>query len=111
MRFCLEVWGTDYKIKETCILAEKLGYYGFYYGEALAHIDLDSRHSTIFYDGKFYRINGASPFELNTGARFTRTKIPITISAKKSLMLHLAVKFADIWEASYLTPQEFEVFK
>ena len=63
-----------------------------------------SRHSSIFYDGKFYRINGASPFELNTGPRF-----PITISAKKSLMLHLAVKFADIWEASYLTPQEFEV--
>ena len=42
MRFCLEVWGTDYKkIRETCILAEKLGYYGFYYGEALAPIDLD----------------------------------------------------------------------
>ena len=42
MRLCLEVWGTDYdKIKETCILAEKLGYYGFYYGESLADIDLD----------------------------------------------------------------------
>jgi hypothetical protein len=42
MRFCLEVWGTDYeKIKDTCILAEKLGYYGFYYGESLAEIDLD----------------------------------------------------------------------
>src|SRR5215467_13552816 len=42
MRFCLEVWGTDYgKIKDTCILAEKLGYYGFYYGESLADIDLD----------------------------------------------------------------------
>ena len=27
--FCLEVWGTDYtKIKNTCILAEKLGYDG-----------------------------------------------------------------------------------
>jgi alkanesulfonate monooxygenase SsuD/methylene tetrahydromethanopterin reductase-like flavin-dependent oxidoreductase (luciferase family) len=26
---------------ETCIFAEKLGYYGFYYGEALAPIDLD----------------------------------------------------------------------
>jgi alkanesulfonate monooxygenase SsuD/methylene tetrahydromethanopterin reductase-like flavin-dependent oxidoreductase (luciferase family) len=40
--FCLEVWGTDYnKIKNTCILAEKLGYYGFYYGESLADIDLD----------------------------------------------------------------------
>jgi alkanesulfonate monooxygenase SsuD/methylene tetrahydromethanopterin reductase-like flavin-dependent oxidoreductase (luciferase family) len=40
--FCLEVWGTDYnKIKSTCILAEKLGYDGFYYGESLADIDLD----------------------------------------------------------------------
>jgi len=42
VQFCLEIWGTDYeKIKETCILAEKLGYYGFYYGESLAEIDLD----------------------------------------------------------------------
>ncbi|MGB6674063.1 MAG: hypothetical protein WBE34_16655 [Candidatus Nitrosopolaris sp.] len=42
MQFCLEIWGTDYeKIKETCILAEKLGYYGFYNGESLAEIDLD----------------------------------------------------------------------
>ena len=42
MRFCLEVWGTDYeKIKDTCILAEKLGYYGFYHGESLAEIDLN----------------------------------------------------------------------
>src|SRR5437867_9625751 len=42
MRFCLEVWGIDYsKIKETCVLAEKLGYYGFYYGESLAEIDMD----------------------------------------------------------------------
>ncbi len=42
MQFCLEAWGTDYeKIKDTCIAAEKLGYYGFYYGESLADIDLD----------------------------------------------------------------------
>jgi alkanesulfonate monooxygenase SsuD/methylene tetrahydromethanopterin reductase-like flavin-dependent oxidoreductase (luciferase family) len=40
--FCLEVWGTDYnKVKDTCILAEKLGYDDFYYGESLADIDLD----------------------------------------------------------------------
>jgi alkanesulfonate monooxygenase SsuD/methylene tetrahydromethanopterin reductase-like flavin-dependent oxidoreductase (luciferase family) len=40
--FCLEVWGTDYnKIRDTCILAEKLGYDGFFYGESLADIDLD----------------------------------------------------------------------
>lgn len=215
MRYCLEIWGTDYnKIRETCILAEKLGYYGFYYGEALAHLDLDcwtvisslialtnriklgpvitylypqyrsiallakqaitfqeisdgrlefrtgagatpqyalqwwhpygidyprefvrvcmlregievlkalwnqydkdsnassSTYSSIFYNGKFFRINGASPFKLSTDSRFAETKIPITISAKKSLMLRLAVKLADIWETSYLTPQEFEV--
>lgn len=192
MRFCLEVWGTDYKkIRETCILAEKLGYYGFYYGEALAPIDLDcwtvisslialtnkiklgpvitylypqyrniallakqaavqwwhpygidypkesvrvsmlregvevlgtlwnqqeedkdaasSTYPSIHYNGKFFRISGASPFILNTGAKFTKAKIPITISAKKSLMLRLAAKFADIWEASYLSPHEFEI--
>jgi hypothetical protein len=40
--FCLEVWGTDYnKIKDSCILSEKLGYDGFFYGESLADIDLD----------------------------------------------------------------------
>ena len=27
-------------VKDTCVLAEKLGYYGFYYGESLAEIDL-----------------------------------------------------------------------
>jgi alkanesulfonate monooxygenase SsuD/methylene tetrahydromethanopterin reductase-like flavin-dependent oxidoreductase (luciferase family) len=42
VRFCLEIWGTDYeKIKKTCLLAEELGYYGFYYGESLTEIDLD----------------------------------------------------------------------
>ena len=29
------------KIKQTCLLAEELGYYGFYYGESLTEIDLD----------------------------------------------------------------------
>ncbi len=42
MKFCLEIWGTNYeKIKDTCILAEKLGYDGFFYGESLTDIDLD----------------------------------------------------------------------
>jgi alkanesulfonate monooxygenase SsuD/methylene tetrahydromethanopterin reductase-like flavin-dependent oxidoreductase (luciferase family) len=42
VQLCLEVWGTDYeKVKGTCIRAEELGYYGFYYGESLADIDLD----------------------------------------------------------------------
>jgi alkanesulfonate monooxygenase SsuD/methylene tetrahydromethanopterin reductase-like flavin-dependent oxidoreductase (luciferase family) len=42
MKFCLEIWGTNYeKIRDTCIFAEKSGYDGFFYGESLANIDLD----------------------------------------------------------------------
>jgi alkanesulfonate monooxygenase SsuD/methylene tetrahydromethanopterin reductase-like flavin-dependent oxidoreductase (luciferase family) len=42
MKFCLEIWGTNYeKIKNICIFAEKNGYDGFFYGESLANIDLD----------------------------------------------------------------------
>ncbi len=42
IKYCLEIWGTDYdKIKQTCLLVEKLGYYGFFYGESLTNLDLD----------------------------------------------------------------------
>ena len=42
VKFCLEIWGTDYaKIKDACVLAEDLGYHGFFYGESLANLDLD----------------------------------------------------------------------
>ena len=38
MKFCLEVWGTNYdKIKETCIFAERSGYDGFFYGELVVY--------------------------------------------------------------------------
>ena len=50
MRLCLEVWGTDYdKIKGTCILAEKLGYYGFYYGESSHDIKFHIRSLETMY--------------------------------------------------------------
>ena len=42
MKFCLEIWGTNYeKIKEMCVFTEKSGYDGFFYGESLTDIDLD----------------------------------------------------------------------
>ena len=42
MKFCLEIWGTDYnKIQKVCIFAEENGYDGFFYGESLTNIDLD----------------------------------------------------------------------
>jgi alkanesulfonate monooxygenase SsuD/methylene tetrahydromethanopterin reductase-like flavin-dependent oxidoreductase (luciferase family) len=213
MQVCLEIWGTDYnKIKETCIFAEQLGYYGFYYGEALADIDLDcwtvisnlipltnkiklgpvitylypqyrsiallakqaatfqeisngrlgfrtgagatlqyaiqwwhpygivypkeaervlmleeglqvlkmlwnqqdsnvnkrpTTLSSVHYNGKYFKINGASPFKLDSSDTLTRKRIPITISAKRKHMLNLAARFADIWETSYLSPQEY----
>lgn len=194
MRLCLEIWGKDYnKIKETCLLAEKLGYYGFYYGESLADIDLDCwtvlsslssitnriklgpvitylfpqyrniallakqaltfqeisdgrlefrtgagatlqyatqwwhpygieypkekdrvsileeglqvlqmlwHKSEVHFNGNFFRLNGA--ILQNTGKY-----IPITIAAKRKKMISIAARFADIWEASYLSPEQF----
>jgi len=194
MQFCLEVWGTDYeKIKEACILAEKLGYHGFYYGESLAEIDLDcwsiiSNLSAITktirlgpvitylipqyrniallakqsatlqeiskgrlefrtgagatqnygvqwwypygidypnrkervslldegldvlkllwskpkvqFNGRYFKINGASLKNPNK-------PIPITIAAKGKKMIQLVLKHADIWESSYLSPEQF----
>jgi alkanesulfonate monooxygenase SsuD/methylene tetrahydromethanopterin reductase-like flavin-dependent oxidoreductase (luciferase family) len=198
MRLCLEVWGTDYnKIKETCILAEKLGYYGFYYGESLADIDLDCwtvlsslssetsqiklgpvitylfpqyrniallakqavtfqeiskgrlefrtgagatlqyatqwwhpygieypqekervsileegmqvlqmlwQKSTVHFNGKFFKLNGAT---LKKPGKY----IPITIAAKRKKMIDIAARFAEIWEASYLSPTQFRELK
>jgi alkanesulfonate monooxygenase SsuD/methylene tetrahydromethanopterin reductase-like flavin-dependent oxidoreductase (luciferase family) len=209
----LKYGGTNHdKINETCILAERLGYYGFYYGEALADIDLDcwtvisnlisltnkiklgpvitylypqyrsiallakqaatfqeisngrlefrtgagatlqyaiqwwhpygidypkeaervsmleeglqvlkmlwnqqdsnmnkrpSTLSSVHHNGKYFKINGASPFNLDSSDTITGKRIPITIAAKRKHMLNLAARFADIWEASYLSPQEF----
>jgi alkanesulfonate monooxygenase SsuD/methylene tetrahydromethanopterin reductase-like flavin-dependent oxidoreductase (luciferase family) len=194
MRYCLEVWGTDYgKIKDTCIFAEKLGYYGFYYGESLAEIDLDcwsvmsnlsamtatiklgpvitylipqyrnivllAKQSAtlqeisngrlefrtgagathdyatqwwypfgidypnarerislldeglkvlrllwskpeVHFNGKYLKVKGARLKNPNT-------PISITVAAKRRKMMQLATKHADIWECSYLSPEEF----
>jgi alkanesulfonate monooxygenase SsuD/methylene tetrahydromethanopterin reductase-like flavin-dependent oxidoreductase (luciferase family) len=196
-RFCLEVWGTEYrKIRDICLLAEKLGYYGFYYGESLSDIDLDcwtiiSNLSAITEKIKLgpvitylfpqYRnisllakqaltmqeiSNKRLEFRTGAGAilqwasqwwhpygidypynlervslleegiqlllmlwnrpsvtfegRHFRVKdatlmknqkqidaIPITVAAKKDRTMGIAAKYADVWESSYLTPQQF----
>jgi alkanesulfonate monooxygenase SsuD/methylene tetrahydromethanopterin reductase-like flavin-dependent oxidoreductase (luciferase family) len=204
VHYCLEIWGTDYeKIKQTCILAEKLGYYGFYYGESLTEIDLDcwtvlstlipitnkiklgpvityilpdyrslallvkqsitfqdisngrlefrtgagasleyslpwwypfginysnatqrvalfnegiqlllqllgnndtnysqSERTLSNFDGQFYKIRGASFVK-------PKIRIPITIAAKQNKMMKIAANYADTWECSYLTPNEY----
>lgn len=196
--FCLEIWGTDYnKIKDTCFLAEKLGYNGFFYGESLSDIDLDcwtvlsnlsalttkiklgpvityllpqyrsiallakqavslqeisegrlefrtgvgaipqwalqwwhpygieypsnvqracmldegifllhklwnydsDDELSVHFSGKYFKLNGAPSM------RPSKT-IPITIAAMKRKTMQIANKYADVWESSYLTPDQ-----
>jgi alkanesulfonate monooxygenase SsuD/methylene tetrahydromethanopterin reductase-like flavin-dependent oxidoreductase (luciferase family) len=198
-RFCLEIWGTEYnKIKEVCLLAEKLGYYGFYYGESLADIDLDcwtiisnlsaitqriklgpvvtymfpqyrnisllakqaltmqdisngrlefrtgagatlqwasqwwhpygidypnngervslleegiqlllmlwSKSSTSF-EGRHFKVKDATFLRKQTQAE--GVDIPLTVAAKQDKTMRIAARYADIWECSYLTPEQF----
>ena len=196
--FCLEIWGTDYnKIKDTCFLAEKLGYNGFFYGESLSDIDLDcwtvlsnlsalttkiklgpvityllpqyrsiallakqavtlqeisegrlefrtgvgaipqwalqwwhpygieypsnvqracmldegifllrklwkydsDDELSVHFSGKYYKLNGAPSMKPSK-------TIPITIAAMKRKTMQIANKYADVWESSYLTPDQ-----
>jgi alkanesulfonate monooxygenase SsuD/methylene tetrahydromethanopterin reductase-like flavin-dependent oxidoreductase (luciferase family) len=199
--FCIEVWGTDYnKIKDTCILAEKLGYDGFFYGESLAEINLDcwtilsnlsavtdkiklgpvitylfpqyrsivllakqavtlqeisngrlefrtgagatlqwslqwwhpygieypnnaervhmleegilllhrlwkgsgggNNEPSVHFTGNYFKLNGAS-------LKIPSKTIPVTIAAKKRKTMQIAAKYADVWESSYITPEQF----
>lgn len=196
--FCLEIWGTDYnKIKDTCFLAEKLGYNGFFYGESLSDIDLDcwtvlsnlsalttkiklgpvityllpqyrsiallakqavtlqeisegrlefrtgvgaipqwalqwwhpygieypsnvqracmldegifllrklwkydsDDELSVHFSGKYFKLNGAPSMKPSK-------RIPITIAAMKRKTMQIANKYADVWESSYLTPDQ-----
>ena len=200
LSFCLEVWGTDYnKIKDTCILAEKLGYDGFYYGESLTDIDLDcwtiisnlsaitdkiklgpvityllpqyrnifllakqamtlqqisngrlefrtgagatlqwssqwwhpygidypnnaerasileegiqlidilwnKKQTSVSFEGKYFKANGVT---LQKTTSINQKGIPITIAAKRNKTMQIAAKYADTWECSYITPEQF----
>jgi alkanesulfonate monooxygenase SsuD/methylene tetrahydromethanopterin reductase-like flavin-dependent oxidoreductase (luciferase family) len=196
MQFCLEVWGTSYEdIRKTCIEAENLGYYGFYYGESLAEIDMDCwttianiatitskiklgpvitypfpqyrsiallaknaltfqeiskgrlefrtgagatlqyasqwwdpfgipypkinervnileeglqilqkfwSGKPVFFDGKYFKINGGT-------MKKTNKTIPITVAAKGDKMMAIAAKYANVWEVSYISPEKFSL--
>ena len=198
-RFCLEIWGTNYnKIRDTCFLAEKLGYNGFFYGESLSDIDLDcwtvlsslsgltnkiklgpvityllpqyrsiallakqvvtlqeiskgrlefrrgvgaipqwaqrwwhpygieypsnaqracmldegifllrklwkydsDDEPSVHFSGKYFKLNGAPSMKPSK-------TIPITIAAMKRKTMLIASKYADVWESSYLSPDQF----
>lgn len=52
------------------------------------------------FDGQFYKIRGASFVK-------PKIRIPITIAAKQDKMMKIAANYADTWECSYLTPNEY----
>src|SRR5215472_18510555 len=54
----------------------------------------------IHFSGTYFKINGARLKNPNI-------PIPITVAAKQRKMMQLAAKHADIWESSYLSPEQF----
>jgi alkanesulfonate monooxygenase SsuD/methylene tetrahydromethanopterin reductase-like flavin-dependent oxidoreductase (luciferase family) len=60
----------------------------------------NSSETFINYTGKYYKLNGASIKPPHKG-------IPITIAAKKRRTMRIAAKYANTWESSYITPDQF----
>ena len=54
----------------------------------------------VHFSGKHFKINGAR-------LKHPNIPIPITIAAKRKKMMQLAAKHADVWESSYLSPEQF----
>jgi alkanesulfonate monooxygenase SsuD/methylene tetrahydromethanopterin reductase-like flavin-dependent oxidoreductase (luciferase family) len=54
----------------------------------------------VHFNGKYFKVNGARLKNPNI-------PIPITVAAKQKKMMQLAAKHADIWESSYVSPEEF----
>ena len=63
----------------------------------------NSKMSSIKFEGKYFKLNGASLKIPN----IVIEKIPITVAAKKKKTMAIAANYADIWESSYISPIEF----
>ena len=55
---------------------------------------------SVHFTGNYFKLNGASL------KRPSKT-IPVTIAAKKRKTMQIAAKYADVWESSYITPEQF----
>ncbi|TLX67211.1 MAG: LLM class flavin-dependent oxidoreductase [Thaumarchaeota archaeon] len=59
----------------------------------------------IHFQGKYFKLNGANiklPYSV-----INNKTIPITVAAKSKNTLVIAAIYADIWESSYLSPEEY----
>jgi alkanesulfonate monooxygenase SsuD/methylene tetrahydromethanopterin reductase-like flavin-dependent oxidoreductase (luciferase family) len=57
---------------------------------------------TVNFDGKYFKVKGAT-----LQKAISQKNIPVTIAAKRNKTMQIAAKYADIWESSYITPEQF----
>jgi alkanesulfonate monooxygenase SsuD/methylene tetrahydromethanopterin reductase-like flavin-dependent oxidoreductase (luciferase family) len=62
--------------------------------------DSNNNESSVHFTGNYFKLNGASL------KRPSKT-IPITIAAKKRKTMQIAANYADVWESSYITAEQF----
>lgn len=57
----------------------------------------------VTFNGRFFKLKEASLQKIID----QKYAIPITIAAKQNKTMRIAAKYADVWETSYLTPEQF----
>jgi alkanesulfonate monooxygenase SsuD/methylene tetrahydromethanopterin reductase-like flavin-dependent oxidoreductase (luciferase family) len=63
-----------------------------------------SKQTAVSFEGRYFKVNGAT---LQKTASTNQKRIPVTIAAKRNRTMQIAAKYADIWESSYITPEQF----
>jgi len=63
-----------------------------------------SKSSTSF-EGRHFKVKDATFLRTQTQAE--GVNIPLTVAAKQDKTMRIAARYADIWECSYLTPEQF----
>jgi alkanesulfonate monooxygenase SsuD/methylene tetrahydromethanopterin reductase-like flavin-dependent oxidoreductase (luciferase family) len=63
-----------------------------------------NKQTSLIFEGKYFKVNGAI---LQKTTSINEKTIPVTIAAKRNKTMQIAAKYADIWESSYITPEQF----
>src|ERR671928_1876968 len=64
-----------------------------------------NKQTAVSFQGKYFKINGVT-LQKTTSINQTK-RIPVTIAAKRNKTMQIAAKQANIWESSYITPEQF----
>jgi alkanesulfonate monooxygenase SsuD/methylene tetrahydromethanopterin reductase-like flavin-dependent oxidoreductase (luciferase family) len=62
-----------------------------------------NKQTAVSFEGKYFKVRGVTLQKTTINQR----KIPVTIAAKRNKTMQIAAKYADIWESSYITPEQF----